>query len=181
MALSSNYYQQIWWTGKGRVRFSDSLALGKASGLRNLTRKGIDTEILKLAWEKNREGKEMEKSWTNCEIAISEQFQISNPLKMLHVCLLSTNSEFSSALKSKVNDTLGRWLAAGVSQNREDTDLPLETQTGKTSLTISFVLPRHPPIKSNFPVLASRYETICDQSRAGKRLNLGDMKQTRTR
>ena len=86
MALSSNYYQQIWWTGKGRVRFSDSLALGRASGLRNLTRKGIDTEILKLAWEKNREGKEMEKSWTNCEIAISEQFQIPNLLKMLHVC-----------------------------------------------------------------------------------------------
>ena len=107
MALSSNFYQQMKWTGKGIVRFSDSLALGKASGLRNLTRKGINTEILKFAWEENRERKEMEKSWTNCEIAISEQFQISNLLKMLHVCLLSTNSEFSSALKSKVNDTLG--------------------------------------------------------------------------
>ena len=86
MALSSNYYQQIWWTGKGRVRFSDSLALGKASGLRNLTRKGINTEILRFAWEENKEWKEMEKSWTNCEIAISEQFQIRNLLKLLHVC-----------------------------------------------------------------------------------------------
>ena len=155
MALSSNYYQQIWWTGKGRVRFSDSLALGKASGLRNLTRKGIDTEILKLAWEKNREGKEMEKSWTNCEIAISEQFQIPNLLKLLHVCgsvrILNLAQRWN---QKSTTHWVDDWRRAFPRIERTPIcrSKPRRARLHLQSLSYS----RHPPSKSNFPVLASR-------------------------
>ena len=56
MALSSNFYQQIWWTGKGIVRFSDSLALGKASTW-------LEKALTRKFWNLLERKIEKEKKW----------------------------------------------------------------------------------------------------------------------